>query len=54
MEGYLEWLESKRKAEENLKRYKERCAAEDAKWHKYNTQFNREQMEDWCEGESPW
>ena len=53
MKGYLEWLEQKKKIEEDLKRYNARCAAEDAKWHKYNTEFNRQQMEDSCEGEAP-
>ena len=53
MEGYLEWLELKRKIEEDLKRYNERCASEDARvWHKYNTEYNPQQ-EDSCKGETP-
>lgn len=41
------------RAEELLKRQQERWAAEDAKWQKYNTEYNRQQMEDSCEGEEP-
>jgi|TARA_B110000858_G_C17765725_1_gene456957 hypothetical protein len=36
--------------EKLLKRQQEQWAAENAKWHKYNTEFNRQQMEDSCEG----
>tara|TARA_B110000977_G_scaffold75215_1_gene101518 strand:+ start:1132 stop:1299 length:168 start_codon:yes stop_codon:yes gene_type:complete len=39
------------RSDEFKKKQKEVWAAEDAKWKKFDTPYNRAQMIDWCEGE---